>query len=93
MKMVTARTIELGKYMIAEIGIIEGRKTPIFKLFNKQDERIFLGEVKWNSGWRKYCFYPAEETLYDSICLLELVNFIDCTVIAAVNQLEREGVK
>lgn len=68
---------ELGDYMNAYPEEIQGRKTPIYKLYNKKDESIYLGEIKWNGAWRKYCFYPEYETLFDSKCLMELVKFID----------------
>ena len=34
-----------------------------------------LGEVKWWSGWRKYCFFPASGSLYEQDCLRDIANF------------------
>lgn len=38
---------------------------------------VRLGEVKWYAPWRRYCFYPDRETLFDRNCLCEVVEFID----------------
>lgn len=35
-----------------------------------------LGFVKWFSRWRKYCFYPVGNTIFEETCLNEIVEFI-----------------
>ena len=56
----------------------ENRKTSIYKIYNHDiPERTYLGEVRWNGAWRKYCFYPAIDTLWDTSCLKVVVDFID----------------
>lgn len=35
-----------------------------------------LGEVRWYSPWRRYAFYPAPGTVFDTACLEELANFV-----------------
>ncbi len=35
-----------------------------------------IGEVKWNGGWRQYCFYPGPNTLYSAGCLKDVQDFI-----------------
>ncbi len=69
--------VEIGKYIVAFDQTPDNRKTKIYELCNSQNERIHLGEIKYNPRWRKYCFYPLEETVFDSKCLLDIVNFID----------------
>ena len=34
-----------------------------------------LGEVKWYAPWRRYCFFPDGDTLYDHICLDQISAF------------------
>jgi hypothetical protein len=68
---------DLGEYMRAFIEHPENRKTPIYYLCNKTDERISLGEIKWNGRWRKYCYYPVEDTVFDAKCLQEIINFLE----------------
>ncbi|MEI3530661.1 MAG: hypothetical protein V8Q75_06370 [Bacilli bacterium] len=67
----------IGKYITAFIEQLPKRKTPIYKLCNQQNELIHLGEIKYNPSWRKYCFYPIDETVFDSKCLLDIVEFMD----------------
>lgn len=69
--------IDLGKYVRIYEEYKENRKTPIYYLYNQLDERIELGEIKWNGKWRKYCFYPYDETLYDTQCLMDIALFMD----------------
>ena len=35
-----------------------------------------LGYVLWRSGWRRYVFQPAEDTVFDAACLAELTEFL-----------------
>ena len=55
------------------------RKTKTFSCFNKSN--CFLGEVRWNSAWRQYCFITAEKgSVVDLIlaksCLDDISHFI-----------------
>ena len=50
-------------------------KTDIYNVLNTKDE--YLGQIKWNGAWRKYCFYPNENTLWDIKCLSDVCNFIN----------------
>lgn len=36
-----------------------------------------LGYVRWWAAWRKYCFFPAEGTLYEQDCLREVAEFVE----------------
>lgn len=35
-----------------------------------------LGEIKWFSKWRKYCFFPISYTVFEETCLTEIIEFI-----------------
>ena len=56
------------------------RKTKTFSVFNHGN--CFLGEVRWYSQWRQYCFITAEN---DSVlnlvlaksCLEDILHFIN----------------
>jgi hypothetical protein len=37
----------------------------------------YLGIIKWYAPWRRYTFFPKENTLFDNNCLKEIINFID----------------
>ena len=55
-------------------GSIEGRKTNSYSVMTL--ENIKLGQIKWFSNWRKYCFYPQQDTVYEEVCLKEIAEFI-----------------
>ena len=36
-----------------------------------------LGQIKWNSMWRRYAFYPLAFTLYEQDCLRSIADFCE----------------
>ena len=36
-----------------------------------------LGEVRWYAPWRRYTFWPASGSIFDSACLNEVVGLMD----------------
>lgn len=69
--------IDIGDYIRAFDITPDNRKTKIYELCNSKNELIKLGKIKYNNRWRKYCFYPIDETVFDDKCLTDIVNFID----------------
>lgn len=52
------------KYLIfEEIPPTKTRKTKIILIYNKSGED--LGEIKWYSSWRQYCYFNDE----NNVCL------------------------
>ena len=51
------------------------RKTPIYHINSKhsQDE---IGVVKWYGAWRKYCFFPNGDTIWDMKCLQQVCDWL-----------------
>lgn len=76
----------LGKHMTAFEYYENNRKLPLYEIVNQQNELIHLGIVKYNSRWRKYCFYPEDETVFDDKCLQDMINFLNC-----LNNKRKEG--
>lgn len=72
--------MRIGKWMIAIDITPEKRKTKIYKINNNDNE--FLGIISWGTGFRKYCFYPNNDTMYSADCLEDIIKFIE--------KLERE---
>lgn len=35
-----------------------------------------IGEVKWWSAWRKYCFMPKANTIFEEVCLRQIADFV-----------------
>lgn len=69
--------IDICDYVRAFIEQPKNRKTPIYELCNSKNELIKLGTIKYNCKWRKYCFYPIDETVFDSQCLRSIVDFMN----------------
>ena len=46
-----------------------------------------LGRISWHGAWRRYGFYPIDDTVFDSACLGEIREFIDTLM------KEREALK
>lgn len=46
-------------------------KTKKFFVFSKLSH-AYLGIIKWYSPWRRYCFFPDTDTLYDRFCMVEI---------------------
>ena len=55
----------------------EGRVTNIYTV--RSNDGTKLGEVRWFSRWRKYCFFPSPETVYEEICLGDISEFNEGT--------------
>lgn len=75
--MIGIEYIEIGNYITAFIDRPSNRKTPIYELCNAKNELIHLGKIKYNGAWRKYCFYPIDDTVFDSKCLKDIVDFMN----------------
>ena len=44
------------------------KKTKHFEITSISTDLV-LGEIKWYAQWRKYAFFPHEETFFDEKCL------------------------
>jgi hypothetical protein len=38
---------------------------------------VGLGKIVWYGAWRKYCFFPLGETVFDKACLRDIANFCE----------------
>lgn len=65
-----------GKYFCIYEYIIKNQKTPILRIFSKNGISSFLGEIKWYGAWRKFCFFPHDNTIWDNKCLNDLTEFL-----------------
>lgn len=78
---------DLGKYLNAYIEKIEGRKTLIYYIYSKLNETVLLAEIKWYAPWRKYCFFPEDDIVFDNKCLKEILDFINF-----LNEKHKKGI-
>ena len=42
---------------------------------SSNDQSNYLGTIRWYAQWRRYCFFPKSDTVFDQGCLGELANF------------------
>ena len=58
----------------------EKRKTNIYEVWTKNEDdsmgSIKLGEIRWFGRFRKYSFYPANDTIYEEVCMQEITDFL-----------------
>ena len=51
-------------------------KTRVWWVLSKYEDAQ-LGWIAWYGRWRKYAFYPKENTLYEEVCLREIAEFCE----------------
>lgn len=76
----------MAKYLTFEKDITYAGKTNKYGVFNLT-KSLLLGFIRWHGAWRKYCFFPASNTVFDNGCMKEIIEFID------EQMLERKSVK
>lgn len=52
------------------------RKTDTWEVWSL-DEASHVGQVRWYSPWRKYCFFPSHETVFEQDCLRFIAEFVE----------------
>lgn len=53
----------------------ESGRTAMWRVLTKDDG--LLGEIRWFARWRKYSFYPADDCVFEQVCLREIAAFIE----------------
>ena len=81
----------MEKYLdFVETSDLLKRKTKTFRVYNVKTGD-FLGMIKWNNGWRQYCFYPDEETVWSKGCLEEINDTIKHLMTLRINKQTRDA--
>lgn len=52
-------------------------KTVTFYVQTKSAIPEVIGEIKWYGCWRKYCFFPEYDTVYEQDCLRDIAAFCE----------------
>lgn len=67
----------MGKWLdFIQSGVSASGKTGVWEILTK-DDVVGLGFIKWWAPWRKYAFFPYEDTVLEQDCLRDIANFID----------------
>jgi hypothetical protein len=40
-----------------------------------------IGAVQWHAPWRKYCFFPRDQTVFEEDCLRDIAKFIEAATL------------
>lgn len=63
-------------FYIVKLNKPENKKTDTYCITTIGTNYV-IGEIKWWGAWRKYCFFPGEDTVYDNKCMLQIMNFMN----------------
>ena len=67
-------TIFYDKYFnVVREELKKGRKKAVYRIISKNYYEI--GVIKWYGAWRKYCFFPNGDTVWDTNCLIS-INYL-----------------
>ena len=64
----------MSKYMIFHL-VGDTGKTEIWNILSKSSEFV-LGQIKWYSPWRQYCFFPSPNSVFNPTCMDDINKFI-----------------
>lgn len=71
-------SVTKGAYIWFVKGENPGKKTNIYQVQSLVGQSfIVIGFIRWHGPWRKYCYFPQPETIYDKGCLRDIANFCD----------------
>lgn len=62
-------------------------KTTVWEVMNKERTAI-LGVIKWYGAWRRYSFFPHQNTIFEKTCLRDIADFCE-----EETQVHREALK
>lgn len=66
-KYITDNTFYTCDYFYIIKQDYKNRKTSSYHIFDYKAN--FLGDIKWYVSWRRYCFFPNADTVWDLHCL------------------------
>lgn len=60
------------------VKVVQKSKTSVWSCWTDKGKNrgIEIGEVKWYTSWRRYCFFPFPETIFDKSCMEDICDFI-----------------
>ena len=66
---------EMSDYLTFEL-IEQKLKTMVYLVKSSFNGEV-LGSISWHWAWRRYVFYPVDNTVFDLSCLREIREFVD----------------
>jgi hypothetical protein len=56
-------------------GLSSSGKTKVVVIYSRDVE--LLGRIKWMGRWRQYGFFPEQDTVWNPVCLAEVMEEIE----------------
>lgn len=66
--------IKETKYLLFVVGDNRG-KTKVINIINIHHHEV-IGEIKWFTKWRQYCFFPYNQTIWNKTCMEDVYKVI-----------------
>lgn len=66
--------IKETKYLAFVIFPTE-KKTKTIAIINRHHDEV-IGEIRWFSRWRQYCFFPYDGTIWNTDCMSSVEDVI-----------------
>ncbi len=57
-----------------EVAQKPDKLTKVWRVVSVQGDTL-LGGIKWWPAWRRYCFFPLTDMLFDANCLWDIADF------------------
>lgn len=64
------------KSWIKFVLIEEKPKTNVWSI-ETVESGLEIGIIKWRPSWRKYSFFPDNDTVWEKDCLTNIIEFLD----------------
>lgn len=64
-----------NKYIIIKL-MRKKPKTNVYEIINISSQTR-IGVIKWYSRWRQYCFFPNQDTIWNSDCMALIIIFLE----------------
>jgi hypothetical protein len=60
------------------VKIDDKPKTSVWSVVNTSGG-YSIGTIKWNPGWRQYCFFPEANMVISTGCMQDIIAFVEST--------------
>jgi hypothetical protein len=58
-------------------GASKSGKTMVWSVYTLSTPRRLLGNIGWYAPWRRYCFGPVAQTIFEQDCLRDIAIFLE----------------
>lgn len=74
-KTVYPEIIERTWIFFGKVVPVLSKKTNVY-IIRSQEGTLLLGSIKWYGPWRKYCFFPQPDCVFESKCIDDINDFL-----------------